>query len=150
MIYPHQLVFQSPQGYLLTPGFIGKICGVLVLLPNCPVCFFVAIRQVPNAILPLPSPSSQIHVFTLRPRLKGQEYTGEALLVIKGKMQGNKLETRACLNLCLQYTFVNAPLAKTATRPSTTSSLKESNTLLPGERTTNFHKEHNEELRTIM
>ena len=123
MISPHLLVFQSPQGSLLTWFCWKKSVGFWFCYSSA-LCFYAEIRQVPNTILPLPFPPSQIHVFTLGLRLKGQEHTGEVLLVVKREMQENKLETRGCLSLCLQDTFVNTPLAQTSHKPSTISICK--------------------------
>ena len=108
------LYFGVPRD-TFSPGFVGKSVGFRFCY-SIALCFalgfFVEIRWVLTTILPLSFPPSHFHVFTRGLRLKGQERTGEALLMVKGERQENKSETTVCLNLCVQDTFVNTLLAQ--------------------------------------
>lgn len=79
---------------------------------------------------------------------EGQEHTGEALLTVKGGKSKNKSETTVCLNLCLQDTFVNTPLAQNSHKAKHSIDMQEY-TSLPGEGTTKSCREQDEELGII-
>lgn len=102
-------------------GFVTQLLSVLLCF-----FFFVEIRWVLTTILPLSFPPSHFHVFTRGLRLKGQERTGEALLMVKGERQENKSETTLCLNLCMQDTFVNTLLAQNSHKAKHNIDMQES------------------------